>query len=195
MRRFLFPSFSLLLIIAFVWWGWAGASAPAEVFPAATPSDFAYLPYIAKQPTSTPTPTPAATLPSGSGLAGSLALCNPAQTTYPVGSDVCVIETIQNHNPFTVNYSILGVAVRGPENGFQTSWGGSLSIGPGCTGPVDTCGGPWQDNVRGPNNQHFTAPGSYTLALSICFSSYSACQQPGANWQEFSPGIAITISN
>jgi hypothetical protein len=181
-RRFAVTALSALAASVFLFVGWVSAGLSAGD---ATPSAYAYLPAIYKlHPTPTFTPTPTVT----PGITGQLTLCNPQQT-YHVGDKVCVIETLQNNYPYTVTYGYLGVSVAGPQNWFQTSWSGDLKIGPGCTGPTDTCGGPWQDDIRGPAPYDgFPAAGNYTLLLSVCFGTQSAC-----NWQEFPPGISITV--
>jgi hypothetical protein len=192
-RRLTASALFLLLVSLFLFVGWASAGVSAAV----TPVAFAYLPAVYKQPTPTPTPTATATS-APAAITGELTLCNPGQTVYSVGSQICVVETLRNTFPYIVTYGILGVAVDGPSNydWFQTSWSGQLAIGPGCTGPTDTCGGPWQDNIRGPYPENgFSASGAYTLKLAVCYSVESVCPQQGANWQVFEPGVAITISS
>jgi hypothetical protein len=165
----------------------------------------AYLPIVivnhTPTPTRTPTPTatPSATAttvpPTPTTLTGSLTLCNPSKTTYTKTELVCVEERITNNNNFTLYYGVLGVNVIGPRTWFQTSWSNG-SIGPNCTGPKNACDGPWQDNVRGyDNTAGFKNPGTYVLYLGICYSSLTSCQSGQGVWQNFVPGVTITITN
>jgi hypothetical protein len=170
-----------------------------------------YMPLVARDPTFTPTITPSPTLtptvtntpPSGSpnDIQANLSLCNPGQTIYPVGSTVCVVETLHNAGAGTVAFGLVGVAVN-PGNGFQTSWNASpdpnkqyWTICPGCTGPMDGSGGAWQDNIRGANNSSFDAPGQYALTLAVCYDTIQACASGQANqdlWRIYNT-LSITI--
>ena len=144
-------------------------------------------------PTATLSPTPTNTsVPTvvGHVLTGELTLCNPAKTTYGVGENICFVEKITNPTDGYVSYGILGVSIASSETSdFHTSWSGDISIAPHCTGPVDTCGGPWEDNLS------IDSPGAYTLILAICYSHVDACPNPGADWQNFPPGVTVTILN
>ena len=189
----------------------SGANVRADL-PGFTPTAYVYLPAVIKQPSPTPTdtptptetPTPTATPTStptstptatsvptvvGHVLTGQLALCE-SRTTYGVNENICFIETITNPTEGVVHYGILGVSIVGEGvSDFHTSWSGDLSIAPKCTGPVDTCGGAWQDNLS------IGAPGTYTLTLAVCYSPEDVCPGPGADWQNFPPGVTVTIVN
>jgi len=130
----------------------------------------------------------------GHVLTGSLALCNPSKTAYAVNEDICVIETIHNPTAGNVYYGILGVNVvsraTGSQFKFHTSWSGDdRYIAPGCTGPVDTCGGPWEDNVQ------IDIAGAYDLILAVCYSVVDSCLGGTGDWQEFQPGVTVTVVN
>lgn len=137
-------------------------------------------------PTPPPAPKPVA---SAHGLTGELILCG-GKTSYAVGERVCFTEKIFNTTAASINYGVLGVLAvntSGGANQFQTSWSGDLSIGPGCYGPTDKCGGAWEDGMR------LSAPGSYTLYLQICYSALSACQA-GGDWESLTGGVAVTVN-
>jgi len=189
-------------------WLLAGlARADSIIVPAFTPTAYAFFPAVFRQPTVTPTPTPTRTLtptptqtrtptpPAPGSLIGRLALCNPAKTSYGRLELVCVSETITNTNNFTVSYGLLGVNVIGPRSWFQISWSNYL-IGPNCVGPKNGCEGSWQDNIRGPDDTAgFKNTGNYVMYLGICFSSMSSCQSFQGLWQNFLPGVPITVTN
>lgn len=150
-------------------------------------------PTITRTPTITPTPGP------NHGLEGELRLCNSGQTTYAAGSAVCVIERLRNTTGTRVTYSFIGVTVTDQNNPtnrwFQQSWAGDLAIGPFCIGPTDTCGGEWEDNIRGPGDiPTINTPGTYWFSLDICFSSYDICQSPQGEWKRLTnPGLTVII--
>lgn len=167
-----------------------------------------YLPVVLRQPTPTPTatptptitPTPTATPPIGSpeSLTGELALCNPGQTVYGLFQAVCVRETLRNPTNSVIYYGILGVeVVRLSDNfkWFQTSWSGNpLAIDPFCTGPTDRCGGPWEDNIRGPDDTNgFKTAGQYRLTLAFCYPTKDACLAGQGVWRLLTPGLIISV--
>jgi hypothetical protein len=143
-------------------------------------------------PTNTPAPTapPAtATLAAAHGITGQLTLCDPARTIYGNGERICFKELIKNNTASTIRYGVLGVqatSLAGGPGVFQTSWSGDLAIDPGCFGPMDRCGGQWEDGVK------ITNSGPYRLTLQICYSSKSACLD-GGEWETLTPGIDITV--
>jgi len=160
-----------------------------------TPSAWVYLPFVALDPTSTPTNTPTATVtptatPTGnpSSVTGFLELSN-FESACNTGSKVCVREVITNTSGSTVYYSFLGVAMDNltgpdPSDNYHESWTGDLAIDPFCVGPTDRCGGPWNDTWN------ISPAGTYNLSLTVCFSAYAACLQPGGDWRTL-----YTISN
>lgn len=124
------------------------------------------------------------------GISGNLTLCVPKPSYAANIERICVIETIQNTTSDTVNYGVLGVSAEntsGGESRFHTSWQGSLSIGGNCTGPRDTCGGPWEDGLLLPE-------GSYVLTLRICYSDLNTCLT-GGEWEALSGGIPVQVVN
>ncbi|MBI4771140.1 MAG: hypothetical protein HY784_12200 [Chloroflexi bacterium] len=175
------------------------ALTPGEVSPPATDLPPTATPPPARPtsppPTRTPAPTatppPTATPASAHGLTGQLTLC-----PKPVSGDglphytavterVCFVELITNTSTDTVKYSILGVQatnLSGGQGVFQTSWRGDLSICPGCKGPNN---GPWEDGLFLP------APGTYSLSLSICYSSVDICQGASGEWETLAGGIRV----
>ncbi|MGH2523642.1 MAG: hypothetical protein ACRDH2_14150 [Anaerolineales bacterium] len=166
-----------------------------------TPTAYVFMPAVYKQPTFTPTatstrtPTPTTIPPTPSTLTGRLSLCNPARTVYTRTELVCVIETITNTNTFTLYYGLLGVNVVGPRSWFQVSWSNS-GIGPNCTGPKNFCEGSWQDNIRGyDDTPGFKNTGTYLMFLGVCYSSEAVCRTSQGAWQNFLPGVTITITN
>lgn len=161
--------------------------APVNVQPTAVP------------PTNPPPPT-AAPAVGAHGITGALQLCDPSKTSYAAKAqtsiglieDVCIIETITNHNSTTTNYGILGVLAQNTSGGssaFQTSWRGDLSIPGNCTGPDGNgCGGAHTDTGFFIDN-----PGSYVLTLRICYSGVDACLGNSGEWETLTGGIPITI--
>lgn len=144
------------------------------------------LPPTAIPPTATPAPRPVA---GARGLTGQLTLCHP-KTTYAVGERICFNEKIVNTSSVFVPYGVLGVLAVSASGGpaqFQTSWSGELGINPGCVGPTDRCGGPWEDGMR------IATPGDYWLYLQICYSPIDTCLS-GGEWESLAGGIAITVS-
>jgi len=196
MRRFAGLALSSLFVGLSLLAAWAGSSvAAAGLGPAATPSAYAYLPVVVKQPTLTPTPTPTATptataAPGGGPVVGELTREDPNKPTYATNiEDIWFYDLIHNVSGGTVNFGILGVNVAGPAPYFKTLWdgagapGGVLPINAGCWGPNGIPCAPNADAGRQRASLRVTAPGLYTLTLYICYSSFNACQQPGANWQ------------
>lgn len=144
-------------------------------------------------PTDTPLP-PTATSPppvSGRGITGELTLCNPEKPTFAATIErICFHEKIVNTTSQAVTYGIIGVLatnLNGGSSQFQTSWRGDLSIGPGCTGPTDSCGGPWEDGM------YFATPGTYRLTLSICYSKIDVCLGSSGDWETLTSGVEVTV--
>ncbi|MGH2523192.1 MAG: SH3 domain-containing protein [Anaerolineales bacterium] len=152
------------------------------------------LPVVPAPPTPSATGAPAAgptTKPPASsrGIVGQLTLCNP-RTTYAISERVCFVERIVNTTGGTIAYGLLGVQAANLSGGpsqFQTSWSGELFINAGCTGPTDTCGGPWEDGIR------INTAGSYRLTMQICYATVDACQGSSADWETLAKAIFITV--
>lgn len=158
------------------------------------------LPILAAPPTPravatlTPTARAASSATGGArGITGSLQMCG-GKTTFAAGTErICFIETIRNTTNATVQYGIIGVLATNTATGatqFQSSWSaftGPLAIDPGCTGPTDRCGGPWEDGM------YLATPGTYRLTLNICFTpSIEGCAG-GGDWVTLTPGIEIVV--
>jgi hypothetical protein len=148
-------------------------------------------------PTDTPPPPPTATFtpapqPSGRGLLGELLLCNPEKPSFAANIErICFREKIVNTTNGPITYGILGVQaanLSGGANKFQTSWAGDLSIGAGCTGPTDSCGGPWEDGM-------YLEAGTYHLSLSICYSKLDVCRSASGEWETLTPGVTVNVVN
>lgn len=174
----------------------------ANVSIAFTPTAFVYLPVIRRDPTPTPTntPTPTATAtppPGGSGgITGEMSLESNKQTYATHIEDIWFYDLIHNPTGATVYFGILGVNVSGPAPYFKTLWdgagaGGFLSLNAGCYGPNGIPCAPNPDAGRQRASLRVTAPGTYQLTLSICYSSFTACQEPGGNWQSLA-SVSIT---
>ena len=194
-RRFTASALSILLVSLFLFVGWASAGVSAAV----TPVAFAYLPAVYKQPTPTPTFTPTP-IPSGGSIVGELTREDNKPTYATNIEDIWFYDLIHNISGGTINFGILGVNVVGPTlpaSYFKTLWdgagapGGVLTINAGCWGPNGIPCAPNADAGRQRASLRVTASGQYTLILSICYSNFTACQQPGANWQSLA-SVQIT---
>jgi hypothetical protein len=145
-------------------------------------------PPTAVPPTAAPTTAPVIPPPASShGIVGTLSLCE-ARTTYAVNERICVIEKIYNSTNANVDYGILGVNaanITGGPSWFQSSWTGTLALAPGCTGPVGTCGGQWDDGFK-------LSAGTYHFTLDICYSSVAACQS-GGTWETLTAPITVVV--
>jgi hypothetical protein len=145
-------------------------------------------PPTAVPPTAAPTSAPVNPPPASShGIVGTLNLCD-ARTTYGVNERICVIEKIYNSTNANVDYGILGVNaanITGGPSWFQSSWTGTLTLAPGCTGPVGTCGGQWDDGFK-------LSAGTYHFTLDICYSSVAACQN-GGSWETLTAPITVVV--
>jgi uncharacterized protein YraI len=151
-------------------------AAPPAVPPTAVP---------AAAPTNPPPPPPPA---SGHGIVGTLNLCE-GRTTYGVNERICVVEKIFNSTNTNVDYGILGVNaanLSGGQGWFQSSWTGTLTLAPNCTGPVGTCGGQWEDGFK------LASAGTYQFTLSICYSNVTTCQA-GGSWETLTAPITVVV--
>ncbi len=134
-------------------------------------------------PAASPAPVAA---PSGpkiiNGLSGALQMKSDKGRYAAKIENIQFTETIKNHTGNTIKYTYVGVKgrpVAGGQEFFHTSWNGDLSLGPNCTGPRDSCGGPWDDSCT------IATPGQYRLTLEICFG--------GDDWQTLTEGIEIEV--
>jgi hypothetical protein len=143
-------------------------------------------------PTDTPVPPTNPPAPVGAnGVIGELTLCNPEKPSFAANIErICFREKIVNTTGAPVPYGVLGVQITGLDgapSSFHSSWQGALSIGPGCTGPTDVCGGPWEDGT------YLATPGSYRLQLSMCFSDINSCLGGTGNWATLTSGVNVTV--
>jgi hypothetical protein len=143
-------------------------------------------------PSDTPVPPTSPPQPVGAhGIVGELTLCNPEKPSFAANIErICFREKIVNTTGGPIPYGVLGVQITGLDgapSSFHSSWQGSLSIGPGCTGPTDVCGGPWEDGT------YLATPGSYRLSLSMCFSGINSCLGGTGEWATLTSGINVTV--
>ena len=155
---------------------------------AAPPPPPTAVPPTAAPPSAAPTSAPVAPPPASShGIVGTLTLCD-ARTTYAANERICVIEQIYNSTNANIDYGILGVNaanITGGPSWFQSSWTGNLTLAPGCTGPVGTCGGKWDDGFK-------LSAGTYHFTLDICYSSVATCQH-GGTWETLTAPITVVV--
>ena len=160
-----------------------GAPAPA---PAPTPAS---APAPAPVPAAAPPPPPK----SKHGIVGELTLKSDKPSYAASIENIFFRETIKNTTQNLVRYGVLGVKVARlsgeGEDFFHTSWSGDLGLAPGCTGPVDLCGGPWDDSL------HLDQPGWYRLTLDICYSSKEDALSGRGEWETLTPGVDVCVVN
>jgi hypothetical protein len=182
-------------------------SAEMAAAPNTTGTPALLFPLVFNPPTPTPTSTPTATrtptatptattgLPLPQPMQGNIRREDPNKPSYATYiEDIWHWFWIRNNNASRVYFGILGVNVQKHQSSysfFHTSWDGAqapngvLEInGGGCYGPVGIpCGG-----SAGSSEQRdkviVTEPGTYTLSLHICQSSFSTCTNPsgGGHW-------------
>jgi len=186
---------------------------PPTPTPSNTPT-ITMTPTPSSTPTITMTPTPFGTLPPPSifPIEGVFTMVEnkPSYATYIEW--IKFYQSIHNVTDQAQNFGILGTNVEGPITmPFKTSWdgagaGGFLTINASCWGPVnmnanpcapDATAGRSEDHVGDGPDEHtaweVTVPGQYRLAMYICLSSYSACQQPGVgDWRQIGQPQIIT---
>jgi hypothetical protein len=149
-------------------------------------------------------------VPGATGLTGRIQLSENKPTYATFIENVFFYEWIHNPTGSTVRFGILGVATSGPQPGypFRTSWdgagapGGQLEIFAGCHGPAGIPCAPNPDAGRHQDHVGDSAfedspfeievPGTYTLQFYVCYSDFSACQQPGGNWQQLGSNVQFT---
>lgn len=136
------------------------------------------------QPTNPPPPRPTNTPApqvGAHGVIGRLRL-RESRTQYGVNEQVFFVFEVENKSGKDIPFGILGLKA---DNNvpFKTSW----------TSDVYNHQFKTTEVFRNDDHIVFTAPGTYTVKLAICFSPYSACQGGGADWEEFAPGVTVTI--
>ncbi len=147
-----------------------------------------------KTPTPTRTPTATATLPAPQAMQGNLRREEPTKPSYATNiENVWHFFWIRNNNLTSVYYGVLGVNVfqSSSYNFFHTSWSGELApngaleiFGGGCYGPGGyPCAGSAQ-SAEQRDTVIVSQPGTYTMSLFICQSSFAKCTDPngGGNW-------------
>jgi hypothetical protein len=163
------------------------AVAPTNTRPPVTNAPVVVQP-TSVPPTNTAVPPPA----SAKGIVGTLTLCNPEKSSFATNIErICFYEKIVNTTSNPVYYGKLGVSIVNVDTGaatFHNSWT-DVTIGPGCTGPSGTCGGPWEDGTYLPN------PGNYRLSLSICYSNVDSCVGGTGEWETFPSNITVSAVN
>ena len=125
---------------------------------------------------------------------------DPNKPTYATHiEDIWFFDLIHNTSGSNAAFGILGVNVIGPAPYFKTLWdgagasGGVLPINAGCWGPNGIPCAPSANAGRQRASLRVDAPGQYTLTLSICYSSFNACQQPGGNWHSLASVQIVAI--
>lgn len=133
-----------------------------------------------KPPTRTPvpptsTPTPAAQHVVGTHGVSGLVIARD-KTTFAVGEKAFVIYEAVNHTEDPIGFEKLGIKASNGQ--FNTSWINPDVILPGVP-------------FRHDDGLIFSAPGTYKVALAICFAR---CDEADADWEEFWDGAAtITV--
>lgn len=119
-------------------------------------------------PTSTPAPQPGA-----HGVIGRLRT-REARSDYGVNEEVFFTFEVENPTDADVRFGILGLKAD-KDVPFQTSW----------TSDVYDHKFKANDTFRNDDRIIFTAPGTYTVRLAICFASYGDCRAGADAWEEF----------
>ncbi len=137
-------------------------------------------PTATRAPTSSPTPPPTPTPAAGQVINAAFSVENPV-----VGVNQRVWFNFSVTNPSQTDnlpFGYLGAALMnsaGQNVAFQASWTGS-ELAPGQTLN-------WRDGLA------IGTPGTYSLQLSICYSSVEACNGAGGNWQLLAQPVTITV--
>lgn len=127
-----------------------------------------------------PTQTPAPQV-GAHGVIGTLRL-RANRTDYAVNEQVFFVFAVDNKTGKDIPFGILGM--KADKNvPFKTSWTSDVYNHVFKANSVFS----YDDNIV------FTAPGTYTVKLAVCFSKFGDCQGPGADWEEFSPGVVVNI--
>ncbi len=132
------------------------------------------------KPTAKPTATPAPQV-GPHGVLGRLRL-RENRTTYAVGEQVFFVFEAENRTDKDVPFGILGLKSDGNVP-FQTSW----------TSDVYKHAVKANSVFRNEDRIVFPAAGRYTVRLAICFATYDDCRSGSPDWEEFAPGVVVTI--
>lgn len=123
----------------------------------------------------TPTPTPVARHVVGSHGVSGLVIARD-KTTFVVGEKAFFVYEAVNHTEDPIGFERLGIKASNGQ--FNTSW-----INPDVILP--------DVPFRHDDGLTFTTPGTYRVALAICFAR---CDEADADWEEFWDGAAtITV--
>ncbi len=87
----------------------------------------------------------------------------------------------ENRTNGDIPFGILGF--KASDGAFHTSW----------TSDVYSWKIPANGVFSKDDGMSFSTPGTYTVKLAICFSTFGECQGAGAQWEEFNPGVVVTI--
>jgi hypothetical protein len=99
------------------------------------------------------------------------------RNTYAVGEKVFMTIQVTNITQEPVPFGILGLLDN--TGRFQTSWdNGVIQAG---------------QTFRHEDGLAFSAPGIYTLQLSICFNRKDACLSSDEGWKRFEPGLEVVV--
>ena len=148
--------------------------------PSATPVPPTKVPPTKIPPTRvSPTNTPAPQV-GPHGVLGRLRLRD-NRTGYAVNERVFFVFEAENRTSSDIPFGILGF--KASNGDFHTSW----------TSDVYSHKIPANGVFSKDDNMSFGAPGTYTVKLAICFSPYGDCLGANAEWEEFSPGVVVTI--
>lgn len=147
--------------------------------PTAT-ATFTPQPTATRRPaTATPRPPTATPAPQVGphGVIGRLRTRD-GRSEYAVNEQVFFTFEIENRTASDVRFGIIGL--KADQNvPFQTSW----------TSDVYDHKFPANQTFKNDDRIIFTAPGTYTVRLAVCFSTYNECRAGGADWEEFSPVV------
>ncbi len=121
-------------------------------------------------------PPPAEPSVGPHGVIGKITLRD-GRDTYGAGEQIFVKIEVINKTKSAVSFGVLGLT--GSNGQFHTSYTDNI-VDIGSTFN-------WEDGMP------FSSPGSYTLWLSICFSSRADCEGGAGDWERFEPGINIPV--
>ncbi|MEM7035155.1 MAG: hypothetical protein AAF629_36790 [Chloroflexota bacterium] len=99
------------------------------------------------------------------------------RTTYKVGERVFVTMAIKNLTKEAVPFGVLGLLTN--TGHFQTSWDNGIIMA--------------GDTFQHEDGLSFSAPGQYTIQLSVCFSSKANCLGPDGEWERFEPPLRVMV--
>lgn len=125
-----------------------------------------------REPTGTPTP-----LVGLHGISAQLRL-REGRATYAAGEQFWLDVQGENRTDRPITFGILGFKVE-RDGAFKTTWSKTV---------IDA-----RARFRAEDTLSLSAAGSYTITLAICFSPTENCSNPGADWEEFLPGVVVVI--